>query len=103
MAGHRFPDRIGGASALEKEIRHGSGGTCRRRTLYDSGLWNFSSGVRCAQYQRRPQPLSCAPLDEHELRLHQFCMDLAMDIQRPPSFCMVAAHSALVVLLPHAR
>ena len=78
MAGHGFFNCIGRTFALEKEIRRGAGGTCRRRTLYDSGLWDFSLGMRRAQHKRGAQPFSRASLDEHELRLYQFCMDLAV-------------------------
>lgn len=77
MAGHGFLIVLAGLLLWKKKYAAVLVGLAAG-VLYmivDYGIFHLVCGARS---MARAQPFSRASLDEHELRLYQFCMDLAV-------------------------
>lgn len=69
-------------------------------SVYAGRLRYLPSAVPLTQYFGRLQPVLGASLDVRQLWIHEFYMDMAMDLKGQAPFHMVVSYPALVVCLP---
>lgn len=68
--------------------------------IVDFGIFHLV--CQLAQHIGRSQSFLGAAVDVGELRIHQFCVDMALVIKRRTSFRVVVSDTPLVVRLPAA-
>ena len=94
QTGHRVSSPLCRTVAVETAIYDRGGRWPRRDPLYARGLRDFPSALRRTFDFTGIQLILGSPLDVHELRIHQFHMDLAVAVEG----CALFSWSFLILL-----